>query len=112
MPRGYIVPVEDTNYNAMLARLTQEWERPDPNATEPIIIETSNSLRPQQTPTQLYVIWSEWRDLMPRRRSEMMMDAYIATRGRSSALNVTLAMGLTPQEADNLGIKYQTEANA
>ena len=112
MPRGYIVPVEDTDYSTLLARLTQEWERPDPDAVEPVIIETSDSLRPQQAPTQLYVIWSEWRDLTPRRRSEMMMDAYIAARGRPSALNVTLAMGLTPQEADNLGIKYQTEATA
>lgn len=112
MPRGYIVPVEDTDYNTLLTRLTQEWEQPDPSAAEPVIIETSDALRPQQTPTQLYVIWSEWHNLAPRRRSEMMMDAYIAARGRPFASNVTLAMGLTPEEADNLGIRYQTEAMA
>ncbi len=112
MPRGHIIPIEDEDYNHLLARLKQEWQNPDPSAAEPVIIETSDVLRPQQTPTHLYVIWSAWRDLTPRRRSEMMMDAYVAVRGRAYALNVTLAMGLTPEEADNLGIKYETEVAA
>ncbi len=112
MPRGHIIPAEDANYDRLLARLQQEWQQPNPAAEEPVIIETSDVLRPQQTPTHLYVIWGEWRELTPRRRSEMMMDAYIAARGRAHALNVTLAMGLTPEEADNLGIKYVTEAAA
>lgn len=112
MPRGHIIPVEDMNYNHLLARLEQEWRTPDPAAIEPVIIETADVLRPQQTPTHLYVVWNAWRDLTQRRRSEMIMDAYIAVRGRAYALNVTLAMGLTPEEADNLGIRYETEVVA
>ncbi len=112
MPRGHIIPVEDADYNHLLAILEQEWRRPDPSATEPVIIETSDVLRPQQTPTHLYVIWGAWRELAPRRRSEMIMDAYIAARGRAYALNVTLAMGVTPEEAEQLGIRYETEAVA
>ena len=112
MPRGHIVPVEDANYEHLLARLEQEWETPNPAAAEPVIIETADVLRPQQTPTHLYVIWEAWRDLTPRRRSEMIMDAYVAVRGRAYALNVTLAMGLTREEADRIGIRYETEAAA
>ena len=112
MPRGYIIPVEDANYEHLLARLEQEWKTPNPAAAEPVIIETTDVLRPQQTPTHLYVIWEAWRDLTPRRRSEMIMDAYVAVRGRADALNVTLAMGLTQEEADRLGIRYETEAAA
>jgi len=112
MPRGHIIPVEDANYNYLLAQLEQEWRIPDPAANEPVIIETSDVLRPQQTPTRLYVVWSDWRDLTQRRRSEMIMDAYIAVRGRTAALNVTLAMGVTPDEAERMGIRYETEAAA
>ncbi len=112
MPRGHIIPTQDADYNHLLATLQQEWQSPNPAAVEPVIIETSDVLRPQQTPTHLYVIWNAWHDLTPRRRSEMIMDAYIAVRGRAYALNVTLAMGLTPEDADNLGIKYETEVAA
>ena len=110
MPRGHIIAVEDANYEYLLARLEQEWATPNPTAAEPVIIENSDVLRPQQTPTRLYVIWEAWRDLTPRRRSEMIMDAYVAVRGRADALNVTLAMGLTREEAERLGIRYETEA--
>ena len=57
MPRGHIIPVEDADYNHLPAKLEQEWREPDTSATEPVIIETSDLLRPQQTPTHLYVIW-------------------------------------------------------
>ena len=35
------------------------------------------------------------------------MDAYEEVRGRGGAVNVTVAMGLTPAEADRLGIRYR-----
>ena len=112
MPRGHIIPTQDVTYEQLLDRLKSEWGQPDPSVAEPIIIETVDRLRPQQVPTHLYVIWSEWEDLPSRRRSEMIMDAYESVKGRTWALNVTLAMGLTPEEAQRLGIRYETEAAA
>ena len=35
------------------------------------------------------------------------MDAYEQMQGRGGAVNVTVAMGLTPVEADRLGIRYR-----
>ena len=67
---------------------------------------------PQQAPTHLYVIWNEWGHLSQRRRSEMVMEIYEEVRGRAAALNVTYAMGLTPDEAKNLGIRYTAELPA
>src|SRR5258708_2880576 len=106
MPIGYIIQENDAEYTALYNKLLTEWTNPQSNVDEPIIIETDDQLRPQRTPTHLYVIWTEWDHLPQRRRSEMVMDAYEQVRGRGAALNVSLAMGLTPDEAKNLGIRY------
>lgn len=89
---------------ALLNRLVDEWRHPDPNATQPIIVEESGG---QAQPTHLYVIWDDWAPLGSIERSEVIMDAYEQVRGRASAVNVTVAMGLTPTEADRLGIRYR-----
>ena len=89
---------------ALLNRLVDEWQHPDPNATQPIIIEESGG---QNQPTHIYVVWDDWASLGSIERSEVIMDAYEEVRGRGGAINVTVAMGLTPAEADRLGIRYR-----
>ena len=89
---------------ALLNRLVDEWQRPDPNATQPIIIEESGG---QNQPTHIYVVWDDWASLGSIERSEVIMEAYEEVRGRTGAINVTVAMGLTPAEADRLGIRYR-----
>ncbi len=42
---------------SLAQRLVEEIQNPQPGAAEPIIILESQG---QQTPTHLYVIWSEW----------------------------------------------------
>lgn len=112
MPIGYIIQENDADYSALHHKLLEEWRSPNPNTDEPVIIETADKLRPQQAPTHLYVIWNEWGHLSQRRRSEMMMEVYEQVRGRAAALNVTFAMGLTAEEAKNLGIRYTAESPA
>lgn len=108
MPFGTIVQEEDEELNRLRERLRQEWAGEQADALGPVIIETTNNLRPQSTPTHLYVFWSAWSGLSQQQRSEMMMNVYEQVRGRASALNVTLAMGLTPEEAARMGIHYAT----
>ena len=89
---------------ALLNRLVAEWQQPAPGAQQPIIIEESAG---QNVPVHLYVIWDDWAPLGSIERSEVIMDAYEQLHGRGSAVNVTIAMGLTPLEADRLGIRYR-----
>ena len=83
-------------------RLEAEWE--NPQNEQPIIIEE----RPQQeaVPNHLYVVWQEWEDLSPLERSRLILQAYERYRGRDLATEVTLAMGLTPDEARHMNLKF------
>lgn len=91
-------------YRDLQERLTQEWRNPQEGTTEPIIIE---EVGPQEfVPAHLYVIWSEWASLEQTERSELITDSCEEVRGRDLALNVTVAMGLTPEEAQRMGIEY------
>jgi hypothetical protein len=89
---------------ALLNRLVNEWQRPAAGAQQPIIIEESGG---QGQPVHLYVIWDDWTPLGSIERSEVIMDAYEQVQAHGSAANVTVAMGLTPVEADRLGIRYR-----
>ena len=87
----------------LLNRLVAEWRQPTPGAQQPVIIEETAS---QNQPVHLYVIWDDWAPLGSIERSELIMDAYEHLHGRGGAMQVTVAMGLTPAEADRLGIRY------
>ncbi len=89
---------------ALLNRLAAEWQQPVPGAQQPIIIEEGGG---QNQPVHLYVVWDDWAPLGSIERSEVIMDAYDQVRGRGGAANVTVAMGLTPIEAERLGIRYR-----
>ena len=107
MPIGRLIEERDAEYVRLLTALSDEWARPHPDRAEPVIIETTDPMRPAQTPTHLYVIWSDWRDLSQRLRSEMLLEAYTNVKGVNLARNVILALGLTPEEAKNVGLRYE-----
>jgi len=85
-------------------RLVDEWRHPNPAASQPIILEESSG--PAQ-PVHVYVIWDEGSPVGSIERSEIIMDAYEEVHGRAQSANVTVAMGLTPEEADRLGVRYR-----
>lgn len=98
-----------SNYAERGDRLAQEWAHPQNDSSEPVIIEESEH---QQVPSHLYVIWSEWRPLSQCERSKAIVNAYEQVRGRAFALNVSVAMGPTPEEAQRMGIEYAPLDNA
>src|SRR5437016_2377015 len=95
-------PNETPQSDALLLRLVNEWRNPQPDATEPIIIEESPSN--QERTNHLYVVWSDWAALTPIERSRLVLQAYTQVRGADLASNVTLAMGLTPDDAKRLNL--------
>jgi len=84
-------------------RLVEEWKDTSSTAAQPIILEEGGTTT---QPLHLYVVWDEWDPLPQIERSEIIMDAYEETHNPNAAINVTVAMGLTPREADRLGIRY------
>ena len=83
--------------------LVEEWRHPRREASEPIIIEDRQA---RQGPVHVYVIWQDWVGLDQIERSEIIMSACEQVRGPDFALDVTVAMGLTKQEAERMRIAY------
>jgi len=85
---------------ALRAELRAELEGPHDRGEPEIIVE-----RPNPATTHLFAIWAKWDDLEQMVRSRIILDAYREARGEAEALKVTVAMGLTPSEAERLGIE-------
>jgi len=82
------------------ADLVSELQNPKKRGEPDIIIE-----RPHPSTIHLYVIWKKWGNLEQMVRSRVILDAFAEVHGEKKASDVTIAMGLTPVEADRLGIK-------
>lgn len=90
------VPDEKT----LRGELEAELRNPKDSGEPDIIIDRANP-----STTHLYVIWSKWGDLEQMVRSRIILDAFTEVRGEEEAIDVTVSMGLTPSEADRLGVK-------
>ncbi len=97
------IPTPHPKAEDLLNRLLQEWENPDSTLTEPVIIEENGT---QDRPIKIFVVWSEWAELNQQERSEIIMDAFEKLRSPQQSLRVTVAMGLTQDEAARMGIAY------
>lgn len=57
-----------------------------------------------ESPKHVYVVWEAWEDLDQGERSEIIMDAAERRFSREGALRITLAKGLTRDEARRMKI--------
>lgn len=83
--------------------LIVEWTKPKKTGQPVIVIEGD-----QGQPRHIYVIWDAWQGLDPRDRSEIIMDAVEHLAGDQAFPDVslvTVAMGLTAEEAARMGIE-------
>ena len=106
MPRGRLVTsVSGMDTQRLQNTLENEWRGME-EADGPVIIEepagTGNYMR-------LYAVWPQWDEVAPRDRSNIIMRAYQNTHTLEELLNVSIAMGLTPEEAQQMGIRYELE---
>lgn len=96
MPKKHIgAPARDQEAGVREA-LIQEWKEPNPNSQEPLIVTEGGN---EGSPRRVYVVWSAWSDLDQATRSGIIMDAAEAVLGKNVAVAITVAMGLTVEEA-------------
>jgi hypothetical protein len=100
--RRKLTALDDYQWSALRDRLAQEIASPQETEPEPILVEDTSlgGLR-------LYVIWSRWGNLDQRVRSEIITDAFTQAKGKLALPQLVVAMGLTPQEAQRMGIRYE-----
>ena len=84
--------------------LIKEWKNQNSTNDQPVILEEVQ----QPYPTiHLFVIWDDWKDMEQTERSEIILDAFKEIRGEQKALDVTVSMGLTTNEAQRMKIQYK-----
>ena len=86
------------------SRLIREWLHPQEGASEPIIIEETAQYYDDLL--HFYVIWAEWSQMPQRDRSEVILRAYEDSHPNGNGKRVSIAMGLTAEEARHMGIIY------
>ena len=84
--------------------LEREWRSPNPVAQEPVILEEPDA---KGNVMHVYVVWSDWVQLNRETRGEIIMDAAERVKSLPEVQNITIAMGLTPDEADRFNIKWR-----
>ena len=84
-----------------LAEEFNHYDDPDQPYHQPLI----NVDQPGDR-AHLLVIWDAWRAMRQEERSRLIMDAYGTALGREAALSVSVAMGLTRDEATRLGFDF------
>jgi hypothetical protein len=91
------------NADELRRLLHNEWTKPKRRGQPLIIIEGGKS-----EPTHIFVIWDKWGELSQTDRSEIIMDVVDNLTGEHSLPDdspITVAMGLTAEEAKRMGIK-------
>ena len=53
---------------------------------------------------RVYVSWDDWASVPETERSEIILEAYKQAKGVPEMLRISVAMGLTPLEAKQLGV--------
>ena len=84
-------------------RLAEEWASPKDSGQPIILIQPADA----GGGTRVYVVWDDWGGLSQQVRSETIMDVFEQIHTEEESLKVTVAMGLTVQEADRMNIPYE-----
>jgi hypothetical protein len=103
MPVKEFQPTRSPAYDQLVRDLAAEWSATRSDRREPIILQET---RRDGRVMHVYVVWSTWNDVDRTERSEIIMDAAEKCLGSAQAGDITIAMGLTPDEADRMGIRY------
>lgn len=104
--REYTEPPRTIEATRLLQQLVSEWDDPsqqDDPQTPVILVQRRDSMNA----LHVYVVWDSWADMDQVERSEIIMDACEQHLGRDDTLKVTVAMGLTRDEATRMGIDFR-----
>jgi hypothetical protein len=100
MPFRKLKRLEAPEEEKLRTDLKAEMRNPKDTGEPEIVMD-----RPYAGTVHLYVIWSEWGDLDQMIRSRIILDAYTEAFGKEECDKVTVAMGMTKEEAARFGLK-------
>jgi len=101
MPRIVLAkPPKPAVHDKLVKRLAQELRSPGDDV-QPLILEQHIEGTGSR---HVHVIWDTWSDLSDEQRSAIIDEAYSQTEGAKAASRITLASGVTPDEAVVLGL--------
>ena len=101
--REYASPKRAPEADSLLRDLLDEWRSPsegDDNGEPLILIDRQRPL----DAIHLFVVWDRWGGVEQIERSEIITEACARQLDENEVLEVTVAMGLTREEADRMGI--------
>lgn len=106
MPRIILKkPPRPPEHEKLVRRLAQELKAQEPKASgsdlQPLILEQEIEATGSR---HVHVIWDRWRELPEEQRSDIIWEAYAAAEGPEAVERITLASGVTPEEAVVLGL--------
>ena len=100
MPRHVISPGQRPSESLDLVdRLAAELK--SANGTQPVILEEQISATGSR---HVHVIWDKWQNISDEQRSRLIVDAYRRAEGENVASEITIAVGVTPEDALSLGL--------
>ncbi len=101
MPRVIINSASPSSrYEKLVQKLATELTSPG-GAPQPLIVE--RILRASDS-RHVHVIWDEWGDLDGEERSAVITQAYAKVEGEGKAANLSVALGLRPEDAILYGL--------
>ncbi|MCI0637726.1 MAG: hypothetical protein L0Y72_08850 [Gemmataceae bacterium] len=101
MPRIILTkPPKPKAHDKLVKRLVQELKSPG-NDVQPLILEQFIEGTGSR---HVHVIWDDWQGLIDEQRSAVIEEAYAQAEGAKAASEITLASGVTPDEALVLGL--------
>jgi hypothetical protein len=101
MPRIILKgPPRPPSYERLVKRLAQELTAPG-KEVQPLILEQVIEATGSR---HVHVIWDEWKGLSDEQRSAVILQAYAEVEGAKAAPEITLASGVTAEEALSLGL--------
>lgn len=101
MPR-YVIKqaAKPAEHDQLVKRLVPELQTAGTDP-QPLILEEEIDSTGSR---HVHVIWDRWRNLTDEQRAAVIMDAYLISEGKQAAENITIASGVTVEEALVLGL--------
>jgi hypothetical protein len=103
MPVRRFTPTRSPIQSQLANQLATEWESSGSTASEPVILEEQDA---RGDLVHVYVVWSDWAQLDREKRGEIIMEAAELAKP-DQVSKITIAMGLTPDEADRFNLKWR-----
>ena len=103
MPVREMAPERSAEHRTLVDELSLEWKTSQSQSGEPLILVERDQ---KGRPARVHVVWSKWQSIDRGERSEIIVEAAENALSQDDAMNISIAMGMTPDEAKAWGVKY------